>query len=107
MSKVIIANCEDGKDSVCYLSQRKFKTSKGVVHLLNGKVIDPISARGYEIEFDPGFVLPPNFNTRIGVSEYLDALGISRNHVSYFKVLAKLSDGLPLGENVYSRPEHT
>lgn len=109
MSKnVIIANSEDGKDCICYLTGKKFKSSKGVSFLLNGRVIDPdIAIRDYEIEAEKGFIAPISTNTRIGVAEYIQALGISRNHRSYFKILGSLGDGLPLGENKYSKPEHT
>ena len=109
MSKnVIIANSEDGRDCVCYLTGKKFKSSKGVSFLLNGRVIDPdVAIRDYDIEPEKGFIMPVSSNTRIGVTEYIQALGVSRNHRSYFKMLSRLADGLPLGENKYSKPEHT
>jgi hypothetical protein len=109
MSKnVIIANSEDGKDCVCYLTGKQFKSSKGVSFLLNGRIIDPdIAIKDYEIEAEKGFIVPNGINNRIGVAEYLQAVGISRNHRSYPKMLFNLADGLPLGENKYSKPEHS
>jgi hypothetical protein len=108
MKKVIIATSEDGKDCTCYLTGKKFKSSKGVSFLLNGRIIDPdVAIRDYEIEAEKGFIVPNGINNRIGVAQYLQAVGISRNHQSYAKMLFSLADGLPLGENKYSKPEHT
>lgn len=98
MKKVLVVNCADNKDSVCFLSGKNFKTSKGVAYMLNGRIIAPEEGLKSELEFDPGFVIPPNFNTRQKVAEYLTGLGIGRNHQSYISVLAKLSDGLPFGQ---------
>jgi hypothetical protein len=104
--KVKIVNCEDGKESTCFLTEKKFKTDKGVAFMLNGRVISPVEALKYsELEFDENFVVPGNFNTRQGVAQYIQALGISRQHDSYIKSLAKLSDGLPLGEIFHRKGE--
>jgi hypothetical protein len=101
--KVKIVNCEDGKDSICFLSQKPFKTSKGVAYMLNDRIIHPDEALQNEVEFEMGFKTPPNFNTRQGIAQYLVSLGITRNHPSYFKELARLGENLPLGEVLHTK----
>ena len=111
MKKIIIKNCEDGKESNCFLTGTNFKTARGIAFTLNDKVIDPgfaLKNTSYDIEFDSTFVVPSNFNSRIKVGEYLTGLGIGRNHRSYFPLLAKLSENLPIGEYPkYEKQDHS
>ena len=106
--KVKIVNCEDGQATNCFLTHKKFKTSKGVAFMLNGKAIDPeVALKNYEIEFADDFIVPANFNSRVKVGEYLNAIGIKRNHPSYLKIYDKLGENLPLGELKYEKGENT
>lgn len=111
MAKIKVSNCADGKDSVCFITQTPFKTDKGVAYLLNGKIVSPSVALSgaYELEFDDTFILGSNFNSRVKVSEYLQALGIGRSHRSYYASLHRLADDLPLGSTEMGKntSEHT
>jgi hypothetical protein len=105
MAKVVVSNHEDGMECVCFLSGKPFTTSKGVIYMLNGNAVCPEEAlsEGREIEFSKDFKAPPNFNTRSKMFGYVQTLGIQRTHPSYYKVLSRLCDGLPMGENIYEK----
>lgn len=99
----MIHNSSDGTECNCFLSGKNFTTSKGVMYMLNGNAVCPEEGLSMEREIDLAndFKAPTNFNTRAKMIEYVQALGISRVHKSYYKVLGKLCDGLPMGETIY------
>ena len=104
MSKIICKSVPDGTAGTCFFSGRKFETSKGIAFYFDDKLIHPdeVLSKNTPFEFADGF--QSGHNCRAELTDYLQAIGVKRDHVSYHSVYSQLGKGLPLGEYKYKKP---